>query len=191
MVSPTKIIITVEKKFNDELDFNGSKIYLDSSYRPEWNVMPYGMVHSVPLRNNNVWPIIGSEEFYFNVEVGDKLYFNYGVIMDQENLIEHDGEEYWLVDYMMAIAVCRDGKVIAVGEHILIEPIEEVVTGDLIIIPEMLKKKVATYGTVYASNSLQAPVGAKVQFEEQGMFENEIEGKKLFAMYYSNIIGIL
>ena len=187
MFSPTKIIITVEKRFNDEIDFNGGKLYLDPTYRPEWNVIPYGKVISVPP-SRPLSPMVQSEYFFHNVEVGDKLYFNYGVILDEENCIEHDGQKYWLVDYYMALATVRDGKVYPVGEHILIEPMEEEVTSS-IIIPEMLKKKVLTIGKVYASLDPEITVGSTVHFQEQGMFENEIEGKKLFVMYYSNILA--
>ena len=186
MLNPTKIIITMEKTHVDELEFNGGKIYLDPTYRPEWNAFPYGTVHSVPLRN----PII-SDDFVFNVEAGDKLYINYGVVGDPMNLIEHEGKEYWLVDYYMALARVRDGKIEPVGEHIMIEPIEEEVTSEHIIIPEMSKKKMLTRGKVFASNDPSIPKGAMVVYEERGQFENEIEGKKLFVMFNSNILGIL
>lgn len=181
MLSPTKIIITIEKKFNDELSFNGSKIFLDTSFNPEWNVIPYGIVHSVPLRDLDV------DGFVCNVEVGDKLYFNYNVVMDDSNLIEHDGQEYWLVDYYMALAVSRDGVIIPVGEHILIEPIVEEVTHDFLIIPELAKKIVTDRGKVFASNDPEIPVGSVVEFDPVGKFENEIDGHKLFVMFNNNI----
>lgn len=187
MKSPTKIIVTLEKKFIDELDFNGGKIYLDPTYRPEWNAFPYGTVVASPMRNPNL-PI---QDFHYNVKDGDRLYLNYGVVNDPSNLIEHDGKEYWMVDYFMALAVVRDGNIIPVGEHILIEPIEEEVSNDHIIIPEMSRKKIVNRGKVFASNDESIPVGSTVMFEEQGMFENEIEGRKLFVMFNSNILGIL
>jgi co-chaperonin GroES (HSP10) len=99
--------------------------------------------------------------------------------------------EYWLVDYFQALATVRGGSIYAVGEHILIEPIEEEVKHDFLIIPEMSKKRITKTGNVFSSNDPTIPVGSKVMFEERGMFENEIEGKKLFVMYNSNILGIL
>lgn len=186
MVSPTKIIVTLEKKYLDELDFNDTKIYLDGSYRPEWNAFKYGTVHSIPKKNEFI-----TDDFVYNVQVGDKLYINYGVIVDESNMIEHNGKEYWLVDYFQALATVRDGNIYPVGEHILIEPIEEEVKHDFLIIPEMSKKRITKTGNVFSSNDPSIPVGSKVMFEERGMFENEIEGKKLFVMYNSNILGIL
>lgn len=185
MVSPTKIIVTLEKRYTDEVNFNGGTIYLDHTYAPEQHAFPYGTVHSVPLRNPNI-----SDDYVYNVQVGDRLYLNFGVVNDLSNLIEQDGEEYWLVDYFMALAVVRDGKIIPVGEHIIIEPIEEQVSNDTIIIPEMSSKKILTRGNVVASNDPSIPEGACVEFEERGMFENDIEGRKLFVMYNSNILCI-
>lgn len=185
MVSPTKIIVTLEKKFVDEVDFNGGKIYLDPSYRPEWNAFPYGTVHSIPLKNLYV-----TDDFVYNVLPGDRIYINYGVVNDESNMLVHDGNEYWMVDYFMALAVVRDEKIIPVGEHILVEPIEEEISSGFIVIPEMAKRKVLTRGKVFASNDPTIPAGALVEFEEHGMFENEIEGRKLFVMFNSNIIGI-
>lgn len=185
MVHPTKIFIKVEKRFQDEVDFNGGKIYLDPSFRPEWNAFPYGTVHSTPLRN-----VFITDDFVYNVQVGDKLYFNFVVVIDESNLIEHKGEEYWAVDYFQALAVVRDGKIIPVGEHILIEPIVEEVKHDTIIIPEMSRKKTLSKGRVYGSNDPEIPNSSIVSFEERGMFENEIEGKKLFVMFNSNILCI-
>ena len=90
----------------------------------------------------------------------------------------------------MALAVVRDGQVIPVGNHVLIEPMEEEVSNSTLIIPEMSKKKIVNRGRVFASNDHEIPVGEIVSFEERGMFENEIEGKTLFVMYNSNILCV-
>lgn len=188
MKSPTKIIINVEKRFVDEIEFNGEMIYFDPSFNPEHNVIPSGTVVGIPMRDPQILHM--SPEFFFNVQVGDKLYFNYNVIMDETNLIVNDGKEYWLVDYYQALAIVRDGKILPVGEHILIEPQEVEVSSDTIIIPDTAKTKVSGYGRVFASLDSAIPNGSIVAFEEQGMFENIIEGKKLFVMYYSNILAL-
>lgn len=181
MVSPTKILIKVKKRFQDEIDFNGSKIYLDPTFRPEWNAFPYGEVHSVPLRNPNIGP-----DFHYNVQAGDRLYVNYVVLTDDSNHVEDD---IWSVDYYMALAAVRGDRIIPVGEHILIEPIVEQMESS-IVIPEMSKKIVVNRGKVFSSNDPEIPDGSTVSFEHVGMFENEIEGKKLFVMYNSNILCI-
>lgn len=185
MVSPTRIIITIEKKFDDEVDFNGGKLWIDTSFKPEHNVIQYGTVVAVPVRNPNFM----EDDFVYNVQVGDKLYINYGVVMDDSNLIEHDGVDYWMVDYYMALAVFRDGKIIPCGKHLLVEPILEEVKSS-IIIPEIAQGKKLTKGRVFASNDPEIRDGDIVWFEEMGMFENKIEGKNLFVMFNSNILCI-
>lgn len=183
MKSPSKIIVTLEKRYQDEVDFNGGKLWIDPTYRPEWNAFPYGTVVAAPEREIKL-----SDEFVSNVRVGDRLYFNYLVVTEDENRFITGGQEYWMVDYYHALAIVRDGKIIPVGDHILIEPIVEEMTNEFIVIPDSIKKVVKTEGKVFASNDPSIPVGAHVAFEERGMFENEIEGHKLFVMFNSNIL---
>lgn len=182
MRSPTRIIIRLEKTHNEEVDFNGGKLWLDTSYKPQENVFPYAEVVAVPERD----PVF-SDDFVCNVQIGDRLYFNYGIVEDRNNYL---GDNLWLVDYYQALAVVRDGKIIPVGEHILVEVEEEEVKSTLII-PDSCKKKKKTEGRVFASNDPSIPVGEVVMFEERGMFENKIEGNSLYVMYNENILGIL
>lgn len=184
MKSPTKILLNLEKTHIEELDFNGGKIYFDPTYNPEQNVVPFGIVHAIPNRN----PKIDQHDFVFNVEVGDKLYFNYGVVGDPHNYL---GDNIWVCDYYMALAVSRDGNLIPVGEHILVEPIIEEIEHETIVIPEMSKKVKVNKGIVSASNDPAIPVGSTVLFQKRGMFENKIEDKTLYVMYNENILGII
>lgn len=188
MKSPlNKIFVTVEKKWEDEIKLESVTLYKDTSYAEEWNVRCWGIVHSIPNRVNKT---DFDEDFQDNVLPGDKLYFNFGTLLDLDNLIIEDGEEYWAVDYFNAIAVVRDGKVIPVGSHILIEPIEEELTSSILHIPDTAKTKETNRGIVYSSNASQIPAGSMVEFDPIGKFENEIEGINLYAMYNSNIYFI-
>lgn len=185
MKSPlNKIFVTVEKKWEDEIKLDSITLYKDTSYAEEWNVRCWGMVHSIPGRVNKT---DFDEDFKDNVLPGDKLYFNFGTLLDLDNLIIEDGEEYWAVDYFNAIAVVRDGKIIPVGSHILIEPIVEELSSSILHIPDTVKTKETNKGIVHASNSPAIPDSSLVEFDPIGKFENEIEGKKLYAMYNSNI----
>lgn len=181
MQSPTRIIVSVEKRFNDHTK---SGIYIDTTFKPEHHVVISGLVLSVAKRLPKDFKTSG---FYDTVEVGDTLYFHYLVVLDPDC---HIGEDLYIVEYMQALATVRDGKVYPVGEHILIEPIEEEVTHDTLIIPDMAKKFEPNRGRVFASNDPSIPVGAIVEFDEHGKFENEIEGKRLFVMFNSNIMFI-
>jgi co-chaperonin GroES (HSP10) len=179
-----KIFVTVEKKWEDEIKLDTITLYKDTSYAQEWNVVQNGIVHSIP---NRVDMLFYGKDFLTNVQVGDKLYFNFGVLLDNDNLIEWEGKQYWAVDYFQAIAVVRDGKIIPVGSHILIQPIVEEVTSSLLVIPELAKNKEENKGKVFASNQDTIPEGSVVEYDPIGKFENEIEGHKVYAMFNDNI----
>lgn len=181
MQSPTRIIVSIENKFNDKTE---SGIYIDTSYKPEHHVVITGKVEAVAKRLPKDFQADG---FYDTVKPGDKLYFHYLVLLDDDNKIHLD-KDYYMVDYFQALATVRGGKIYPVGEHILIEPIVEEVTSSLII-PDSAKKKETNRGRVFASNDPEIPEGSVVEFEPIGKFENEIEGKKLYVMYNSNILA--
>ena len=182
MRSPVKIIVSIDKKFNDQTE---SGIYIDTSYKPEHHVVITGKVEAIAMRLPKDFL---SDQFYDTVKVGDKIYFHYLVLLDEDSRIYLD-KDYYLVDYFQALATVRDGKVYPVGEHILIEPMEEEVTHSLLLIPDQAKKVETNRGRVFASNDPEIPEGAIVEFEPVGKFENEIEGKKLYVMYNSNILA--
>lgn len=180
-----KIFVQIEKKFQDEVvTESGITFYKDTSFNPEENSTVSGIVVGVPtvVDKVNVSP-----DFKHNVLVGDKLYFNFNVVLDNDNLIVHEGQEYWTVDYWNAIALVRDGQIIPVGDYILIDPIQEEVISSLLIIPDAYKKKEGNRGVVFSSNSPDLPVGAEVEYDPIGKFWNIIEGKRVYCMYHSNI----
>lgn len=183
-----KIFVQIEKKFQDEVvTESGITFYKDTSFNPEENSTVSGIVVGAPtvVDKVNVSP-----DFKHNVLVGDKLYFNFNVVLDNDNLIVHEGQEYWTVDYWNAIALVRDSQVIPVGDYILIDPIQEEVTSSLLIIPDAYKKKEGNRGIVYASNSPELPAGTEVEYDPIGKFWNIIEGKRVYCMYLHNIFFI-
>lgn len=185
MKSPINIIyVTIDKRFDDEYRLDGVTLWKDTTFDVEWKVTCHGIVHSVP---NRVETQFAEPDFQCNVLPGDKIYFNYQTLLDETNCVINDGIEYWRVDYFSAIAIVRDGKVIPVGSHILIEPQVEELTHSTLIIPELAAKQETNKGIVYSSNMSEIPPGSLVEFDPIGKFENEIEGKKLYCMYNSNI----
>lgn len=180
-----KIIVTIEKKFQDTITFeSGVTLYKDPTWEPEQNVTTYGTVVAVPDVVNK-----DAEEFYENVQVGDKLYFNYLTVIDEERTFEVDGQDYYYVEYYDAIAIVRDGVIKPVGQFILIEPIKEELASDYLIIPELAQKE-GNKGRVFASNCEDIPEGAIVHYEEIGKYQEVIEGKKVYCPYISNILFI-
>jgi len=181
MQSPTRIIVSIENKFKYKTE---SGIYIDTSFNKEQHVVITGKVEAIAKRLPKDFQADG---FYDTVKVGDKIYFHYLVLLDEDNKIHLD-KDYYTVDYFQALATVRDGKIFPVGEHILVEPIEEEVTSP-IIIPDSAKKKETNRGRVFASNDPEIPEGSIVEFEPIGKFENEIEGRNLYVMYNSNILA--
>ena len=180
MQSPTRIIVQVDKKFNDT---SKGGLFIDTTYKPEHYVNISGRVAAVPKRLPKDFARDG---YYATVEVGDKLYFHYLVVLDPDC---HLYDNYYIVDYFQALATVKpDGKILPVGEHILIEPMEEELSHDTLIIPDIAKKISLDKGRVFSSNDPSIPNGAIVGFEDHGKFENEIEGHTLYVMYNSNIL---
>jgi co-chaperonin GroES (HSP10) len=181
-----KIFVQVDSKFQEEIETDsGLKLYKDTTWKPEENSTTFGIVTAVPIHVDTVHI---DPDFQHNVQVGDKLYFNFNVVLDNDNLILHEGEEYWVVDYWNAIALVRDGVILPVGSYILIDPIEEEIKSDLIIIPELANNKEENRGLVYSSLHQDIPNGSIVEYEEVGKFWNIIEGKRLYCMYNDNIL---
>lgn len=179
MQSPSRIIVEIEKKFNDEQ----KGFYIDTSYRPEHHVVITGKVVAVPKRIPKEFDKPG---YYNTVEVGDKLYFHYLVVLDPDCYLF---DNLYIVDLFQALATVKpNGKVLPVGEHILIEPKEEEIKHDTLIIPDVAKKVSLNKGRVFSSNDPEIPNGSIVGFEEHGKFENEIEGHTLYVMYNNNIL---
>ena len=183
-----KIFVKIDKRFQDEIQTeSGISFYKDTTYKLEENSTVVGEVVAVPAKIDPHSATPGSP-FFANVEVGDKLYFHFNVTIDEENRIEVDSEELWMVDYFHAIAIVRDNKIYPVGSYVLVEPIEEKIETSLII-PDTVDKEKCR-GKVVASNVEYVPEGAEVEYEEIGKFWNIIEGRKLYCMLYDNIMLI-
>lgn len=170
-----RIFVQIEKRFQDEIvTDSGLRLYKDTSFKPEENSTIEGVVTHIPLK------VTKQPDFYHNVQVGDKLYFHYNVVMDESNCIVVDGEQYWMVEYFHAIARVRE-DVKPVGEYVLVKPIQEEVNST-IVLPDHLKKVEGTKGVVYASNHPELAEGDIVEYEKRGKFWNVIEGERVYCM---------
>ena len=184
MKAVNHIIVKVHKRFEDELKIGDLTLWKDTTFSPEWNAVCYGEVVSAPERKDFDFEL---GHFYANVKDGDKLYFHYNVVIDPEYYLPHDGQDYFLVDYHMAIAVVRDGKLMPCGTYMLVEPMEEEVTYKILHVPEAYRKKELNRVKVVASNLEELQPGDIIEIDPVGKFENEIEGRKLFAIDNNNV----
>ncbi len=171
------VLVTIEKQFNDTLIApGGMEFYLDPSYQPEKHSTIVGTVVAVPVFKNL--------KGHWDIKVGDKLYFNYLVVLTPENRID----QYWSVDAMLCIARVRAGELKPVGNYILLRPIIEVTEKiGSIIVPIASQKKRLDKGTVVATNMKGTEIGDVVVFSKIGKFENEIEGEILYCAYEKNL----
>lgn len=83
MYSPkNRAILELDQKFTDEIILEGGlKLYLDPSYRPEWNVTVTGTVKALP------------RDYQGELEVGQKVFFSYMVV--NQRTFKSD-EDYFL-----------------------------------------------------------------------------------------------
>lgn len=174
------IIVKVHKKFEDEIKLEGVTLYKDTTYAPEWNVICYGEVIAAPPQRVVYDEVFG--DFHMPVKEGDMLYFHYNVLLDPDNYIYHDGEEYYSVEYHMALATVRDGQIIPCGAYTIMEPVEEEVSFGSLVVPEMCKKIEPNKGRVVATNNKRLNPGDMTEIDADSKFENTIEGKKVFLV---------
>lgn len=171
------ILVTIEKEFNDSIKTeSGIEFYLDPTWEPEQHATICGTVVSIPSFKR----IPGS----WDIKIGDKLYFNYMVVLQPENRIDH----LWSVDAMLCIARVRAGELKPLGNYILLRPIVETTEKiGKIFLPQQSQRKSLNKGTVVASNLPSAEAGDVVLFNKIGKFENKIEGEILYCAIENNI----
>lgn len=151
MVCPiNKIIVQLEKRFSDELSFaSGLKLYQETKFRPEHHVTTVGKVLSVPEHLSDKPDNIGLVP---EIQVGDDAVFNYQVVYDVDdlgqhtNLVSHNGKEYWFVDYSQVFCVKRNGLIIPIGSHVILDEVmndnKETFEGSQILMPDSMREPV-------------------------------------------------
>ncbi len=187
-----RVFVTQDKIWNDEIVFeSGVKLYKDITFEPEWHVATCGYVATLPLefrkdRMNDGQPC--------QVEVGDKVYFHYFTLKEDENRVNIGNRDYFMVDYNRIYCKVVEDQVLPVHGFNLIEVVEEEKEGSIngIIIPEMLrKKKVDTYGKVVlpSSNAYNLFPGDTVFFQSAYAYKDKIEGKEYYIIHYQDIMA--
>ena len=157
---------------------NGSKLFLDPSYRPTYYAKIYGKVHA-SYRGANV-------------AKGDKVYFHYTCI-EMEDAIQYiDGDNYLLVPSdMVFFSVGADGLLESQNNRVAVLP--------YLIEPEMLTQtlysakqptKSETQGLVVCHPDRDM-IGKKVFFHSRNSFENLVEGQEVYVMDADAIDGVL
>lgn len=188
-----KVFVKIGKRFQDEIVTpSGIRLFIDPTWKPEWNVCIHGEVVSIPhklgrqLENRGIYP---------DVQVGDKIYFSWMVTLKKDRLFEVEEEDgsfsqYWVVDYFHIWCAVRNEQIIMIGGKLLVEIITEVKEEKIgsIIIPEAYRKqKLVKKGILRHIGEplegepyLNVEPGDVVYFPEKCAFINEIEGTEYY-----------
>jgi len=144
------------------------------------------------------------------IRPGDKIYFYYNAINAWRYKIEIDGEYYRELDYTDVICVVRDGEILPVGGHMLVEPyFGKDVTQEGFkqtrikvkshngIITELVTKPKDIFGIVkkisapLKNDEIGCKVGDMILFKDYAAFIQNIEGREYYAMYYWDALAIM
>lgn len=109
------VLVELEKISDDEYQMaSGVKLFINTSYRPEYHQRIYGKCVAVPRTLTRDGGMIKYEEGDYRyldsivpeVMIGDTVYFNY-ISVDKRNLLEYEGRSYYKIDYSAILCVVR------------------------------------------------------------------------------------
>jgi co-chaperonin GroES (HSP10) len=188
------VVVEVDKQFNDTLETeSGFKLFIDTTWKPAQYVRIFGTVMSIPLRGTNRYSVENGK-IEPDVQVGDKIYFHYNVLMNKENYLE---DNKWFIPYYHIFCAVRNKKILMIGGWVLVKPIiEKKDKQGRFFIPEFSKKKkINNFGILkHIGTPLKdQPVlgikeGSYVYFSEMDCFENEIEGETYYCMQQEDLL---
>jgi len=191
------IFVKVDKKYRDEIiTKSGVKLYVDTTYRPEWHVTMKGEVVAIPEKLTDQY--FEMKGIVPEVEVGDIAYFNY-LVVDTVNEVKVGDQVFYKVDYPSIFAYMRNGELNMVGSWVFVRPYieqKEEKVGSLYL-PEMLKSEERKdMGIIYKigkplthEHDLGLKSGDKILFKRIAAFEIDVEGEKYYCMKQSRIMA--
>lgn len=198
------VIVQIDKKTNDEILISGGiKLWQETRLNMQEHVTLNGKAISIP-------PVLKRDDLRTinpQVRVGDDVYFNYSAIFDQNlvgdtgyhmNLLEHDNQGYWLIDYSTILFCKRDEHIIMIGGHTLVEPCREKTqhNGFLLLPDYMRDRKRLDKGIVIAIGDPlldKVPVDVKpldvIAFDEKYVQQYKFWNKDYFIVKQDRILA--
>ncbi len=142
-------------------------------------------------------------DFVQEVLEGDKIYFHFNTITDQ-NLVQYLGDKIYKLAYQNAICVVRDGVIMPITGHILVDPIwddgvqdlgtgkrgklsESGIVTELHDKPKYLEGIVKHVCSPMNGDIMDISAGDKVIYKPHADWEVEIEGVKFYVIKYWDI----
>jgi len=122
-----RLLVKIDKKYQDK----EGNLFIDTTWNPEEFATLKGVVAGIPDRVDAAY-YKGAIDAV--AKIGDEVWFSYGVVYDYKiqvdgdtpvykNLVQYNGEEYWLVNYEEVFCVVSDGKMMMPTQFVLLEPI--------------------------------------------------------------------
>lgn len=195
------VLVSTPSKYNNQIEIAGGKVlWLDTSYKPLHHVSISGKVEAVPgLLSPRHY---GHGKSTMDLEVGDKVYFNY-LTIDPENLMPYGDEEFYRVDYFNVFCYIRGGILNMTNSWVFVEPMDNEKGAEYgeskLIIPEAYRNepnykvgKLRHIGKpLRGAPTLDAKPGDYVIYEKDSDFANEIEGEVFYTMKQDNLLAIV
>jgi len=198
MITPpvNKVLVRCQSTMNDEIQLGDLKLYLDTSYQPDWHRKIHAEVVALPDR-------IDRDHYAYQgitrqVEKGDRIYFHY-LSLTPHNRIEMNGQDYYLVDYYYIFCRVKNEQLEALNRWVLVEPIteepEETASG---LITNAFSETSTRIGIVRhigqpkkGEPELGVKAGDKVLFSRDSDFLNTIEGTEYFTMQQEDLLAVV
>ena len=195
------VLISTPQKYNNQIQIEGGTVlWLDTSYKPLHHVSISGRVEAVPgLLSPSHY---AHSKSTMDLQVGDKVYFNY-LTIHPDSLVWHNEKEYYQVEYFNIYCYIREGKMHMTNDWCFVEPLEDEqgthYGNSGLIIPEMYRKK-KNYKIGRLKNigkplkgepTLEAKEGDYVIYAKNADFANEIEGEVLYTMRQKDLYAII
>lgn len=191
------LVVRVKEKYKETVTTeSGVKLFIDTTFRPEWHVTMEGECVITPDKlSDQYFEVKGISP---DVKVGDKVYFNY-LCVDEANEIDVDGEILYKVDYPAVFGYKRDGEINMIGSWVFVKPFKED-KGEKIgslILPEMMRKEThKDMGVVWKIGKplkheleLSLKEGDKILFRQKAAFPNQVENTEVYCMKQSQIMA--
>lgn len=187
-------LIKIEKKSDDSYIIGGHELFLyngklafkNGQYNPNSRTRIYGEVVAIPDELSTDICDFGEhplKDIPMDIMIGDTAFFYY-IVLNDDNIINHNGQMLLRVRYDSIICVVRDKQIIPVSGHILLTPKNKT---EIVLLYKVEKKQdltgvVAFVSSPYIRSENEFEVGDTVHFLPDSEFENKIEGKDYWCM---------
>lgn len=186
MISPNSFIIRLPKKFKDEIEIGGTKMYLDSKFDEFGNRFMEAEIVSVPSKYNT------------GAKPGDTLYFHHHIVLNKDFSL---GDNMYIVPFHpqgnrnnMANAYKNEDGINMLGQWVFLEPMEssKKIKSQLI---ELVEQEVDNDRgrLLFTSNDISEEgleIGDVIYFSKNSDYEMEVDGRKVWRMLINDLLYV-